>query len=123
MARQSGNRQNPSSFLPTERERSIFTEEVPIVDLIVVELASEFHAVRANHFREVVLELKGVVKLLGCVSRYAENRSGELLRKCDVRDALELWSNRCNSAIECRSIPGRRNKSKGGQCDGAGHSR
>ncbi len=33
-----------------EGVRSVFTEEVAIVDLVIVELAAEFDAVRPDHF-------------------------------------------------------------------------
>ena len=52
---------------------SVFRCQVPLVDLVIVELSAELQCVRADHVRKVVQPLKGVVVLSGGDLGYANN--------------------------------------------------
>src|ERR1700730_4958496 len=104
-----------SAFAPVEAKRSIFSKEVPLVDLVVVKLAAELQAVRSQNLREVIENLVGVVVGVLRILRNTDREPGALLTERDLRHSFQCGVDRTDAAIELGTRAGRGRKAQRAQ--------
>src|ERR1700730_740718 len=85
-----------SSFVSVEGILTILSEEIPLIDLVVVKLPAEPNAVGANNLGEDILNLIGVVTLSNNIGRNAERE----IVKNYVGNAFQIVGNGPDAAVE-----------------------